>query len=824
LTRNLVAGLIHGKSDAEICASIRGNLEAFPQLAHLSLLEIGTSERAGTGLCSVAGAPLIPRTPLTPDELHILFGLSRPGEVAAGSVRFGPTSGRPVIPVFGLVREGVDGKRRFVAASLDLEWLNRRVNQLPVPDQAALLVLDRTGNIAARKPVSSKWPIGQPAPRFERTLPQRGDFAGEVVGQDATRRYYTVRRIDSTDGLIVLMKRRSAVIFAASHRHLVTNLVSILIIFAVMLTLAWLNARKHVGWPLRKLGQAADRIAARELTVRTGMDYRGEIGKLAQSFDSMASAVQQEEERNLSLISSLRESERRFRAFLESVHLAVFMSDTSGTITFCNDYFLRLTGWTRDEMVGRCVVDFVASEDRQNTSADLETLLAQGTVPQNVENTIVAKDGKRRLMQWNNTTLRDAAGALTGFCGLGVDVTEHRALMEQRQQSDRLETVGRLAAGVAHDFNNLLTVINGYSDLALRRLRDDHPLHQPISQIRDAGEQAATLTRQLLAFSRRQVLDPRPLALNEVIAESGGMFDQLLRGRVRVITSLAPALGQFLGDKAQLQQVLINLITNSMHATPDGGTIRIETSTVTGPEGMPGSWVLLSISDTGTGMDKETLAHIFEPFFTQRRDGKGTGLGLSIVYGIVQQSKGHLTVESNPGSGTTFRICWPRVDSKPLDVRDEGAVGDEGDVRDAGVSVRQSAASSETILIVEDRDDVRGLVVAILQKRGYGIMAASCADDALRMAAEASGTIDLLLTDIVMPEMNGHELAKLLRMRDPALKVLFMSGYAANVIKGEMLTESGFDFIQKPMTGQALADKVRHILDAKALSVTDGLF
>jgi CheY-like chemotaxis protein len=290
------------------------------------------------------------------------------------------------------------------------------------------------------------------------------------------------------------------------------------------------------------------------------------------------------------------------------------------------------------------------------------------------------------------------------------------------------------------------------------------------------------------------------VALNRVILESETMFEQLLGGRIRLVTSLAPEIRHVIADKAQLQQVLMNLMTNAMHAMPAGGTIGIETSLAEHPEGQTGEWIRLTVTDNGSGMDQETLSHVFEPFFTTRKDGKGTGLGLSIVYGIVKQSNGHLTAESQPGVGTTFRIWWPCVN--------------EPDPAVEGPAVSRPAHGSETILVVEDRAEVRDLVAALLARCGYRVLSASSAEAALQVV-EDSPPIDLLLSDVVMPGMNGRELAALLTAGDPHLKVILMSGYAADVVKGASLPEAGIAFLQKPLIGDTLTAKIRQVLDTR---------
>jgi len=801
LTRNMMQGLIHKGNEEAICAAIKGNLDEFPHLLNLALAEFRPGELESTTVCSVAGAPRVKQALLKEEEAQLTMRLQRPGDVVVTPVRASILTGQPVVVMIALVAQKPDGRRQAVTASINLDWLNKRVNTIQVPAEAGLLVLDRNGVIMARNPPNKAWPVGHMAPQLETTFPERQDFEGEITGdgRDSVKRYYTVRRISGAEGMVVLMKRRSEVIFAASRRHLAAQLITIAAVFFVIFGFAWLSARKHIGQPVARLREAADRVAAGDLKTRAGLDYTGDFGKLAQSFDTMAASIERQDERNRELLHSIRRSERRFREHLENAELLAVMLDENGCITFCNDYLLQTLGYTREELIGRRGIELVAEEDREHSRQSPDSQLQPS-----VENRILTKDGAKRLIRWNNTFLRTDSGAYVGLCGLGVDITEHRALLEQRLQSDRLESLGRLAAGVAHDFNNLLTVINGYSDLALRGLAPDHALRKSLSEVRRAGEQATALTRQLLTFSRAHVSEAKPFEINAVIRESESMFSQLLGGRIELETRLSPAAGQILADKAQLQQVLMNLMTNSMHAMPAGGTIVIETSVTPHPAGEPGDWVLLSLRDTGVGMDQETLAHIFDPFYTTRKDGKGTGLGLSIVYGIVRQSNGHLKVESQPGIGTTFRIWWQRASAAASPAA-------------AGAS-RRERETPETILLVEDREEVRNLMAAILGKAGYQVLAAPDAAEAIRIVGARAGEIDLLLTDVVMPGMNGRELAERLSADDPRLKVILMSGFAAEVIKPGAGRSSPFAFLQKPVTADALTAKVREILSSRLVT------
>jgi two-component system, cell cycle sensor histidine kinase and response regulator CckA len=387
------------------------------------------------------------------------------------------------------------------------------------------------------------------------------------------------------------------------------------------------------------------------------------------------------------------------------------------------------------------------------------------------------------------------------------DVTERRELEEQLRQAQKMEAVGRLAGGVAHDFNNLLTVINGYSDITIGRLPAEDPLRLHIEEVRKAGERAAGLTRQLLAFSRKQVLRPEVIDLNEVVREMEKMLRRLIGEDIVLRVALGPGLGSVKADPGQVEQVLMNLAVNARDAMPRGGKLTIGTENVHLDEGYaahhvsvaPGHYVMLAVSDTGSGMDEETRARIFEPFFTTKEKGKGTGLGLSTVYGIVKQSGGHIWVYSEAGRGTTFKIYLPRVDAGAWEHR-PAAESAEG------------LTGTETILLAEDDELVRNMTRIILSGYGYRVLAAENGAAAISIFESTEEPIHLLLTDVVMPGLSGRELADRLTRLRPETKVLYMSGYTDDAIVHHGVLEEGVNFLQKPFTPDALARRVREML------------
>jgi len=393
--------------------------------------------------------------------------------------------------------------------------------------------------------------------------------------------------------------------------------------------------------------------------------------------------------------------------------------------------------------------------------------------------------------------------------GLIVDITERKLLENQLQQARKMEAVGRLAGGVAHDFNNLLTIIKGYIEIALQRCLNQPALHSDIRRIEDAADRAVTLVRQLLAFSRKQVLRPKIIDLNSIVVNLDHLLRRLMSANIEMKTFVSKDVGTIKADPGQVEQVIMNLVVNARDALPEGGRIVIETSNVDLDSAYtldhaivrPGPYVLLAVSDTGIGMSAETVAHIFEPFYTTKESGRGTGLGLSTVYGIVKQSGGYVWVYSELGRGTTFKVYLPRVKDA---------------VQDLPVPETLAAATHkahETILLVEDESAVRELAQMVLSQRGYKVIEAHTPEEAERLAGNNGAEIHLLLTDIVMPGSSGRDLAKRLTGRYPNLRVLYMSGYTYNVIAQDGTLEEGISFLQKPFTPQVLSEKVREVLD-----------
>jgi two-component system cell cycle sensor histidine kinase/response regulator CckA len=508
----------------------------------------------------------------------------------------------------------------------------------------------------------------------------------------------------------------------------------------------------------------------------------------------------------------LRASEERFRLLVEGVQdYAIVMLHPTGHVATWNRAAERLTGYTAPEIIGQHFARF-------SIAADVESGLPERILQQAVANGRYEEEGWRVRKDgttfWTNvviTALMDAGGTLRGFASVSRDLTQHRRAQElenQLRQAQKLEVVGQLAGGVAHDFNNLLTIISGYSELLLEMLPSHDRKREAVTAISEAGEQAAGLTRQLLSFSRRAVLEPKVLDLNEVVTETQSMLRRMMGEDIVLTAVLDPKTSRIMADPSQVGQILMNLAVNARDAMPQGGNFTIETSdtqlddayAVLHAECKPGRYVKLAVSDNGCGMTPEVKAHIFEPFFTTKGPKKGTGLGLATVYGIVKQSGGTIELYTEPGHGTTFKIYLPAVEA-PSQPSHHDPVPP------------QVTGGTETVLVVEDEDAVRAIAVLALQTQGYTVFHAESGKKALRIVESQQGRIDLLLTDVVMPGMSGRELAEVLRSQYPALRVLFQSGYTDDSVIRHGILQAEVAFLQKPYTPLTLARKVREVLD-----------
>jgi PAS domain S-box-containing protein len=468
-------------------------------------------------------------------------------------------------------------------------------------------------------------------------------------------------------------------------------------------------------------------------------------------------------------------------------------------------------GYSRDEFLGMKLSD-VQAEPADVTARPLGAAQRKGDESAAVWRHKL-KDGRRLdvVMAVHNIDYRGRRAALA----VPIDVTDRRMLEDQLRQAKKMEALGMLAGGIAHDFNNLLTIITGYSQLILNGLASHDANRSGMEQIMKAGERAAALTRQLLAFSRRQVVQPRVLEINKLVGGLGSLLNRVIGEDIELRLVLSPGAGRINADAGQIEQVIMNLAVNSRDAMPRGGILTIETSNVILDEEYvrrhlavrPGRYVLLAVSDTGIGMDSVTRAHLFEPFFTTKGQGRGTGLGLSIVFGIVKQGGGNIEVYSEPGRGTSVKVYLPRVD--------------QGESPEQAKEAARAWGGTETILLVEDEDMVRRLVRETLERQGYKVLDAAGPVEALRIVQQHGEALHLLITDVVMPKMSGRELAEHALRERPDLKILYMSGYTDNAVLATDVLVSEMPFLQKPFSPEVLTRKVRQVLDAPLEGATD---
>ena len=578
-----------------------------------------------------------------------------------------------------------------------------------------------------------------------------------------------------------------------------------LVVFAVaVMVSAW-----YGGW---KPGLVATAFAVTVsayfalASVKTEEDYQKAIIHLALfvfvsllicSFNAALRAAQE----------GLTRSESNFRSMVTNAPYGICRCDDQGTLLDANPAFVHMLGYDSEaDVIGMTFESLSRNPQDWLRLAEHFPALKEVT---GLEVEFKRKDGSATVVRLSGRAIREG-NHTPAYELFAEDITERRTLEMQLRQAQKMEAVGRLAGGIAHDFNNLLMVISGYCEFLLERLGPEPGLRGPAQEIANAAERATSLTRQLLAFSRKQMLDPKILDLNAVVTENLKMLTRLIGEDIDLVMVPGSDLGAIKADPGQVEQVIMNLAVNGRDAMPKGGKLTIETSNVSLGENYgrfhagakPGEYVMLAISDTGAGMDVETQSHIFEPFFSTKGT-KGTGLGLSTVYGIVKQSGGYIWVYSEPGKGSTFKVYFPRV----TEVR-------EFAVAQSAVAQESTAPAKETILLVEDEANLRRMAKQYLENQGYTVLEATDGTAAIQVCFAFAGRIDLLLTDVIMPGMNGRELAQRVGSLRPEIKILYMSGYTENAIGHNGTLDAGVTLLQKPFTLQALKHKVREMLDA----------
>jgi PAS domain S-box-containing protein len=541
-----------------------------------------------------------------------------------------------------------------------------------------------------------------------------------------------------------------------------------------------------------------------DLLISTCEDIVRANQDLQASKDELAAAKARIEDYARRLEGQARSSEDRYRRLMEQANDAIFVLSTSGAVLEANRRAEELLGQPGTDLVGRPFECFLPAEEREAERAQLQRLLAEGSV-RGDDLHFVGADGRSVDVSYS-ASLADVGGDPV-VLAIVHDDTERKRLQEQFHQAQKMEAVGRLAGGVAHDFNNLLTVITGFGELLLHQLGGDSPLRESVSQITKASDKAAALTRQLLAFSRKAIIEPKVLDLKGLVADMERLLRRIIGEDIELATVMDQDLGRVRADPSQIEQVILNLAVNARDAMPQGGKLTIEVRNVeldgsyarTHPDARVGPHVLLAVADTGVGMDRATQARIWEPFFTTKGEA-GTGLGLATVYGVVRQSGGHVAVSSEPGQGATFMVYLPLVQ-------------DEVSTSKSPANPTVLPAGMETILLVEDEEGVRCLARQVLAGCGYRVLEAGNGQEALRVSTRYPERIDLLVADMVMPRLGGRELAERLRERYPGIRVLFLSGYTDDAVIRHGVLAAEVQLLHKPFTPTALARKVRDVLD-----------
>jgi PAS domain S-box-containing protein len=575
-------------------------------------------------------------------------------------------------------------------------------------------------------------------------------------------------------------------------------------------------------WPLNRLrGKALQTIREYSGAGLDAVPPGNELSTLVRANDIMLDTIKNHLAERTRVEDTLRETSRTLHALIEASPLAVVVSDASGTVHVWNPAAVRMFGWTEAETLGH-PNPLLSTEGNPELRATCNLVL-QGERFSNTEICGRTRVGSEIFLAFSGAPLLDARGEIASMMAIMTDVTDaktaevalHRS-EEKLRQSMKMEAVGNLAGGVAHDFNNLLSVITGYSELLLTRIDGRNPARREIEEIHKAGERAAALTQQLLAYSRRQVLKPKMLRMDEVVENLGKMLRRLIGEDIDFVTESQEDLWTARADPSQIEQILMNLCINARDAMPAGGKLVVSTANVTLEAPLvereltipPGRYATLEVADNGSGMDEEILSRIFEPFFTTKDQGKGTGLGLATVYGIVKQSEGYIRVVSTPGGGTTFSVYLPAAEGEDPETKE-----------DQPEAEREGPAGKWTILLAEDEEMVRELAIEIFRGTGYTVLDAPNGDAALAICARYEGCIDLLVTDLVMPGMNGIELARRVCDSRPGIPVLFMSGYAEDARERLGDLDDGRDFLQKPITPTNLSRKVREIFSERAAEI-----
>ena len=740
------------------------------------------------------------------------FRLARDSDAySVGEFQVGRISGRPSINA-AVPYRAADGRREFLFAALDLGYLQEVASSVVLPPGGVLEIFDRSGALLVRHPPGPA-EVGSRPLSAEAARRLLDGAAGTEVAETPTgeRLIFALRPLRAAAGPAAAVLRvgiPEETVVAGADGALVRSLLLMAAIAAVAVGAAFAFGHFLVVRPLQRLEGVSARIGAGDLAARFGPPYsNGELGGLERSLDAMATALETERTARHAVASDLRGREEIFREMAAIISGAFWVASPGRkSFAYVSPAFERVWGLPAERLYREpsLWIEAIHPSDRER----IARLIARGGDGKYDESyRILRPDGSVRWVRDLAFPVADEAGAVVRVFGIAEDVTGLRDLEHQIQQSQKMEAVGRLAAGVAHDFNNMLTVIQGYSQLVIEGLEGER--RRQIQEVLRASDQAAVLTRQLLTFSRRQPVAPVAVDLNGVLSEMDRMIRRLIGSSIEVVALPAASLKTIHADPNQVQQVILNIVVNARDAMPDGGRLTLETYEVLVDEAYtethlqtkPGPYVVLAITDTGIGMDDSVKERIFEPFFTTKGEGRGTGLGLATVYGIVQQCGGDIFVYTEKGRGTTFKVYFPPHDAAAAPSRPAAA-------RAAGPT------PPKTILLVEDDDSIRKLVFVALRGAGHSVIATGSAEQALRELDGHAGTVDLLVSDLGLPGMDGLTLAGRVRERRPQTRVVLISGYTEATAAGTGTLPPWAEYVPKPFTPPELLAKIAAMFPA----------
>ncbi len=648
-------------------------------------------------------------------------------------------------------------------------------------------------------------PVIKALMKEEKVFTDTVDYRGQPV--IAATRY-----IENVDwGLVVKIDKSEA--FASMNNLHLIMVINFSFYVIVLVVLAFFMSRAFTK-PIVDLTKIAERISENDFSQEIEVKSKDEIGVLCRTFKKMTLKLiesietsREAEKQAKNGEQKIQELQKRLQLQIDRTPLGMILWDTDFKVQAWNPAAEKIFGFTEEEALGRHAYDFIVENSVTSHVDTVWQRLLEGDMTAHSTNENTTKDGRKILCEWTNTPLREKDGMVIGVLSMVRDITEKAQLEKQFQQAQKLEAVGRLTGGVAHDFNNALTGIIGFADYILMSKKVDESVAEYIKEIREAGERAADLTHQLLAFSRKQILNPEVINLNDLIKTLEKMITRVIGEDIMFVINLMPDIDLIKADPAQIEQVIMNLVVNARDAMKKGGKLTIETSNVFLEEEyaknhiavQPGPYIMLAVSDNGVGMDKETQEHIFEPFFTTKGE-MGTGLGLSTVYGIVKQSGGNIWVYSEPEKGTTFKIYLPGVEERAV-------------TKKIAKKLIENLKGTETVLVAEDELFVRNMIEFVLRDNDYTVFEASNAPEALKIFEQYKDQINLLVTDAIMPGMDGRELAEKITAMNPNIKVLYTSGFTDNIIVHHGILEEGINFLQKPFTPSLLLRTIREVLD-----------